>query len=385
VAALAVTPRAGGAAASGPLAEAACRRWRVAPAPELPQIVLSGVAGSSSTDVWAVGLNGVIYPSPPVILHWDGTAWTEASQPASSGDLYEVAAISPTDAWAVGWSGPHEPLALHWDGEGWRKVPTPTPSGSYHYLNGVSAVSSTDVWAAGWYTSPEGVGRALTMHWDGTRWSVVRAPDGLLNAVSAASSDDVWAVGYHVGEPFTDQPFLEHWDGARWRVVQPARPPFGDQNILYGVAAVSPNDVWAVGYYGFPDELQPLIQHWDGTAWSLVEPPPMPDQNTLYAVSASSATDVWAVGRRDTGPSDWQPLSLHWDGATWQAVRPPTLGLDAVFHAVTSISATDVWAAGTYTNSGAQDRPALRAGRLSGESSRTSLNPLLEHSRGCSP
>jgi hypothetical protein len=356
-----------GASASSQLADAACRQWRVAPVPDLPNIALTGVAGTSSTDVWAVGYNGLIVPSPPTALHWDGSAWTEVSQPVPSGYLYDVAAISPSDAWAVGWYGPILPLIQHWDGEAWRRVTTPIP-GSYHYLLGVSPVSSTDVWAVGFYTPDQGLSPALTMHWDGARWRVVRAPDGVFYGVSALSSDDVWAVGYEVPAPFTAKPLIQHWDGARWSVVPEAPPPFGDQNFLHGVAAVSPNDVWAVGYYGFADEpFRPLIEHWDGTAWTLVDPPAMVGQNTLYAVSASSSTDVWAVGRRDTSQNDWQPLTLHWDGTSWKAMRPPTLGLNAVLHAVSSISATDVRAAGVYTDDEGH------------------LNPLLEHSRGCPP
>ncbi|HYS44322.1 MAG TPA: hypothetical protein VEM32_10130, partial [Geobacteraceae bacterium] len=56
------------------------------------------------------------------------------------------------------------------------------------------------------------------------------------------------------------------------------------------VAALAPDDVWAVGSRqpSFA-EFQPLIEHWDGTAWSVVPGPYLNgDTNILYGVSGSS-------------------------------------------------------------------------------------------------
>jgi hypothetical protein len=55
---------------------------------------LSGVSGSGRSDVWVVGDVGTI-------LHWDGTAWTQVPGPNNGSTfLYDVAALSATDAWA---------------------------------------------------------------------------------------------------------------------------------------------------------------------------------------------------------------------------------------------------------------------------------------------
>src|SRR5437867_1996850 len=239
-----------------------CSRWKVVPAPDVHNYALSGVAGTSSTDVWAVGYNAIL-PAPGLILHWDGSTWTQVPEPIDGVSLYDVTAVSPTDAWAVGRIYDVPPLILHWDGATWQQSATPIP-GTYIDLYGVSAVSSTDVWAVGTYTDQQGFGRSLNMHWDGTAWSVIHAPLGVLYGVSALSADDVWAVGYSSPAPFTAQPLIEHWDGVKWTVVPAAPPPFGDQNELEGVAAVSPDDVWAVGFYGFAAKpLRPLAEHWE--------------------------------------------------------------------------------------------------------------------------
>ena len=58
---------------------------------------------------------------------------------------------------------------------------------------------------------------------------------------------------------------------------------------LFGVTAIAPNDVWAVGDNG-------QMQHWNGAAWSRVTAP-YPDLGGRFnSVAAASAGDVWAVG-----------------------------------------------------------------------------------------
>ncbi len=81
------------------------------------------------------------------------------------------------------------------------------------------------------------------------------------------------------------------------------RPPPGTTRRyrLNAVAAISSNDVWAVG--GDTDFLiTAIIEHWDGKAWSLVPSPTYVSSNDsggayrLNAVAAISTSDVWAVG-----------------------------------------------------------------------------------------
>src|SRR5438270_12506132 len=70
------------------------------------------------------------------------------------------------------------------------------------------------------------------------------------------------------------------------------------QNNLLGVTCVSASDCWAVGSYvadrGAP---QTLIEHWDGTAWAIVQSPnaSLPT-NVLSGVTCLSASGCSAVG-----------------------------------------------------------------------------------------
>ena len=45
--------------------------------------------------------------------------------------------------------------------------------------------------------------------------------------------------------------------------------------------------------------------------------------NTLVAVAAISSDDVWAVGQQRYTEMEGETLTLHWDGSTWTVVPSP--------------------------------------------------------------
>src|SRR5439155_2541866 len=171
---------------------------------------------------------------------------------------------------------------------------SPSLGTNNNLLNAVGVVSANDVWAVGNYFS--GTLHSLVEHWDGTAWSVDSSGSvqGVeLRGVGVVSANDVWAVGDYAGSTLT-----MHWDGTAWSVV-PSPNPGTILNGLKAVAVVSANDVWAVGDYFTADyeTTKTLVEHWDGTAWSIVSSPsPSATTSTLNGVAAVSANDVWAVG-----------------------------------------------------------------------------------------
>jgi len=119
--------------------------------------------------------------------------------------------------------------------------------------------------------------------------------------VAALSTNDVWAVGTY-GTISLPQTLTEHWDGSAWSIVPSPNMGTGG-NYLQGVAAISANDVWAVGQYAAFAALQTLVEHWNGSAWSIVPSPNASDfNNTLNGVAAISANDVWAAGGYNNDP-----------------------------------------------------------------------------------
>jgi hypothetical protein len=164
----------------------------------------------------------------------------------------------------------------------------------------------------------------------------------------------VWAVGsYRDENRGPDKTLVEHWNGTSWSVV-PSPNPDVYYNEFVGVAAVSANDVWAVGTYFDNIIDKTLIEHWDGTSWSII-PSPNPGmfENHLSGIAVLSANDIWAVGHyRDSFDSPSRTLVLHGHGSGWGIEPSPNPGTDLdELYGVAPVSANDVWAVGDYSNS----------------------------------
>jgi hypothetical protein len=222
-----------------------------------------------------------------------------------------VAAISPSNVWAVGGNG--NVLVEHWNGTSWSVVSSPVfGSGG---ATAISADSANDIWI---------VNGNKFLHFNGTSWSSVASAIGITTgstSVTALSPTNVWATGTVAGgktggrEPKTiPKAAIEHWDGTSWSIVTSPNPNLGGPSTLQGIAAISANDVWAVGTSGgagvVPSE-KTLTEHWDGTSWSIIpSPSPAQDQNELDAVTALSDGTVAAVGHQEGTNTD-QPLILQ--------------------------------------------------------------------------
>lgn len=154
-----------------------------------------------------------------------------------------------------------------------------------------------------------------------------------LFGAAAVSANNAWSVGYYQADTCVcDQRTLgEHWNGRRWTIVSTPNPATqsGDYDVLEGTAAVSSSDVWAVGYTGNVSvaQDQSLTEHWNGTAWSVV-PSANPDETQdLYGVAAVSSNDVWAVGTfSNYSPFGYGALIEHWNGTSWASVHRVHVG-----------------------------------------------------------
>lgn len=129
---------------------------------------------------------------------------------------------------------------------GWQTVHSPNVD-RYNYLTAVAAVSANDVWAVGNHTKNGAVAQPLIEHWNSKKWSVVAAPstmgnNGILSGVAAISADDVWAVGEQNGDRFT-KTLIMHWGGKKWSVI-PGANLKTKMGSLSAVAAVSANMEW---------------------------------------------------------------------------------------------------------------------------------------------
>jgi hypothetical protein len=120
---------------------------------------------------------------------------------------------------------------------------------------GVAALSATDAWAVGNYTANDHTIRALIAHWDGTSWKAVSSPDtwGELSGVAAVSARDVRAVGYRRPDSGGSGTIgiVEHWDGTAWNINDSPMP----QGVAHSttIAEDGAGGYWAAGSYANAD------------------------------------------------------------------------------------------------------------------------------------
>jgi hypothetical protein len=228
--------------------------------------------------------------------------------------LDDVLALGADDAWTVGSYGNdtsepgHYPVVMHWDGNSWSLLPSADLDGYGGTLSGIARVGQTLAAVGRIAADPTGapVSAPLTERYKGGSWTRTTAPDlsaYLLDAAGIAWND-AWAVGSaNTGATAATL----HYDGTRWSLVpSPALPgKYGAQ--LNGVSAVSSSDVWAVGNG---------IVHWDGASWTLAPAP----SGWWWDVSMRRNTGYgWAVGRSDATQS--YVILQHIPGSSHAATR----------------------------------------------------------------
>ena len=241
---------------------------------------LRAIAVVSECDVWVAGTT--TKHGNAALEHWTGgSSWTQVDSPNPGGfsSINAMTAVSATDIWATGtFSDPgttpgHSPghaLILHWDGTSWTQQPIPGDTG--FSLAAVSATSASNAWAVGAITS-NGSQQTLILHWDGTSWTRQPSPgpgSGFLTSVAATSPSNAWAVGGI--DP--SHALILHWDGTSWTQASSPVPTPNGGLALTGVTATSASDAWTVG--SVDQGARTFIAHWDGTNWTQV-PSPSPE------------------------------------------------------------------------------------------------------------
>jgi len=192
---------------------------------------------------------------PPVIAHWDGTAWSRVTVPTGVRSLSAVAASGPDDVWAAGIAkaATFTAVILHYNGTAWRKSAT-LPG--FAPVKGMASISRTQAWMVG----ADGEASAAA-EWNGSAWHIVPTPalstHDTLYAVSGTAKGGVWAVGSYTDFSLGGggaQPMALHWDGTAWTAVpaigtatSPATGTGGETGTFLGVATPTASRVVAVG------------------------------------------------------------------------------------------------------------------------------------------
>ena len=282
--------------------------------------------------------------------------------PGIGSSLDTIGSFAPGEIWSAGqvattqWTS--EQFLVHWDGSDWNELGTlelepqrVEPFAPRHGApDDVDGTGPDDIWIVGTATG-WGDGRStsipLVVQWDGSRLIEHELPLLSTNrhrlfGVTAIAPDDVWAVGMHRNVQRNFVGIIYHWDGSDWTaVLNPAEAIVGAE--LNDVYALATDDIWTVGnVWG-----EPLIMHYDGVRWKLFEVPPTAT-TSLAKVVMVATDDVWAT-------SYFEPGYFHWDGTSWSIVDPPVVpGATSVNRGggMAVAGACDVWSAGSYTESG---------------------------------
>jgi hypothetical protein len=278
----------------------------------LPSALMS-VDGTSSKDVWAVGADK---GSGPLVVHWDGAAWTQMKT-GYTGDLWWVHAFPSGPVFFAGAGG----QILRYDGQKFERLEVPFAL-ARQTIFGLWGSSPSDVYAVGGSAGREG----FVWHYDGASFTSIDLPTDVPRLSSGevpglfkvwGSASDVWVVGgsgtilhKRGADPFVNVPsgtnetlFTVHGAGGDVVVVGGTSNGFallGNANafkdaspsqsgILQGVYEAPVGNVWASGEKGLVYQLVAGRLETIDTGLAVAV-------GSLHSVYVDEKGGVWSVG-----------------------------------------------------------------------------------------
>ncbi len=248
--------------------------WGIRPSPVTTQ--LTGVWGSTSTVVWAVGPGdrpdfGSTDPTTGTLIRWNGSAWSGDNIPQGTRPV-AVWGSAANDAWIVGRAG----TLLRYDGRSWQGHPSPISVD----FDDVYGSSANNVWAVGegrimrfsnaWQEvqGPQNIGRepmsvwtsgpndvwvvanTTAHHWNGSTWD---RSDPFVGSdyftIFGFASDEVFVGGVHSAVPPSH---FMRFDGSNWTAL----PDSGRGGEIHGIWGLSVDEIWVGGQLG-------VVQRWE--------------------------------------------------------------------------------------------------------------------------
>lgn len=183
--------------------------WSIVPSPNPRDFnILYAIDAASANDVWAVGSQQDTLEQT-LVVHWNGLNWSVVPSPQVGpygNNMIGVDVVSANDIWAVGFhltvfgfTQPYQTSTFHYNGSGWSIVPSPNVNQLNNYLFDVAGLSPTDAWAVGLYDTGTAL-NTMIQHWNGSSWAITPSPSpstysNELVGIDAVSATDVWAVG----------------------------------------------------------------------------------------------------------------------------------------------------------------------------------------------
>jgi hypothetical protein len=250
---------------------------------------LISIAGTSSSDVWAVGAD-TRDGDGPLALHYDGGNWTREITGVEE-DLWWVHVAGERSVYMGGTGG----AIVHWDGDAFERMDTPASG----IVFGIWGAAEDELWAVG--GEPD-IAPGFVWRYDGRAWSdmTVMLPEEAQGPsvfkVWGRSRDDVWFVG--------GDGLAVHWDGEAFELADS-----GTTRRLFTVHGPPEGNPGFVAVGGLGDAV--IVEH-DGTQWHNSTPDPAPFE--LFGVFMASEDEGYAVGAEGTvvqrSRTAWKLLDL---------------------------------------------------------------------------
>jgi hypothetical protein len=188
--------------------------------------------------------------------------------------------------------------------------------------------------------------------------------DELLD-VSCVTTADCTAVGGFNTSAISESPLIEHWNGSEWTIAVDGS--VGGIALLTGVSCSSATFCVAVGYGAAATAHveSALIEVWNGGTWTLVAGPTVSrtvgvELNSISCASSRACTAVGAyIGKHE------HTLAFFWNGSVWRRsdVPQPELGRSAYLGSVSCSSAASCTAVGVQKISASGAEPLIEVRR----------------------
>jgi hypothetical protein len=304
-----------------------------------PNETVKGLWGDGAGILWAATEEGDV-------LRWNGSAWSVHA--SELGQLTSIWGSSPTDIWVGGQDG-----IQHGTGETSASVTFTSVTLPGEWLPPVQKIwgpSANDLWAVASYGSGSA---GYVFHYDGSAWALDPVTDtgvgfthvwgghGTLWLGGARMSTETWQNEVVLAYKPAGEGFKE--------VTLPVNPDPDIQDFrkyapIVGAVLSSSTSLIVLGQ---PQATFETASMWQGTSsdggktftftWTA---DPRPDRPALFAVAGSSGNDLWAAGAMGR--------LIHWNGTKWSTTAISLDGQPTLdpFYAVWTSGPADLWVAG---------------------------------------
>jgi hypothetical protein len=200
----------------------------------------------------------------------------------------------------------------------WENYTVPFSGGA---LTGIYAPSINDAWATGYNNSGYTTATDYAQ-FNGTAWSAVSGPQiGEPAAIDGSSASDVWVIG---------SDGTAYYNGSSWATYAPYVPADDVYDTIdYGASlyVAGPDDAWAAFGVQVADDTElTLLEHFNGTSWSLAsipgfsfDNPDSSDSDYVGQITGSGPNDVDVV----TFNQDSSSELVNYNGSDWTIEAVP--------------------------------------------------------------